>query len=313
LARGRSGCYSFDSTLNRQVGVDRIPMVVMVLTLMGAGATPLPAQKPPRPSPTLVGTPATTSRPATTATPAATAQPAGTATKAARPSPALAGAPASAQPTSPHGAGAVQPQAARSGTPAAPAPMYSAGLGIEPYTTDAEMDVYARRYARRLDSVIVTLVGVFRGTSGQPLAGAAAPTALSQRERDRWNRCRDLHWDLQSYASAARDLAEGFEEPPAAVRAAAALDSALTALDATSECDNVASMVASPERWTPWGPLYEMSARRFYTEWYAQVREVHVHNRALILALNGVAAPGERIPVPPALPRTPPYAGAGPR
>ena len=145
------------------------------------------------------------------------------------------------------------------------------------------------------------------------MAGAAAPTALSQRERDRWNRCRDLHWDLQSFASAARDVAEGTEEPPAAQRAAVALDSALAALQATAECDNVASMIAVPDRWTPWGRQYEASARLFYTEWYEQVREVHAHNRALILALNGGAEPDDRIPVPPALPRNPPYAGAGPR
>jgi hypothetical protein len=273
----------------------------------GVSAATLQAQKPPRQTPTLVGTPTTANRPATTA------QPAGTATKAARPSPTLVGTPAAGQPAARPGTEQVQPQAARSGAPAAAPATFTAGLGIEPYTTDQEIYAYARRFARQLDSALVTLVGVFRNIAGQPLAGAEAPTALSQRERDRWNRCRDLHWDLQSFVVAAHDLAEGFDEPPAAQRAAAALDAALTALEATSECDNVASMVTAPDRWTPWGQMYETSARRFYTEWYPQVWEIHAQNRALILALNGVAEPGERVPVPPAMPRTPPYAGVGVR
>ncbi len=289
----------------------RIPLAMTALALV-AGTTMLHAQKAPRPTPTLVGAPSTANRPATTA------QPAGAATKTARPSPTLVGTPPPGQAGAPATANAaptgalVQPQAARS-EPAVAGASYTAGLAIEPYTTDAEIYAYARRFTRLLDSAIVSMVAVFRNTSGQPLAGAEAPTALSQRERDRWSRCRDLHWDLQSFTLPVRDLAEGLDEPPAARRAAVALDSALTALEATVECDNVSSMIAAPERWTPWGQLYELSARRFYTEWYAQAREAHAHNRALILALNGVAEPGERMPVPPALPRNPPYAGAGVR
>lgn len=311
MAPDGSGCYLFDGNPFRQVGVERNTIALTALALAFVCVPALHAQKTQRPTPTLVGTPATANRPASTAAPAGS-QPAGAATKGARPTPTLVGTPGTAQPAAQPPTGLVQPQAARSGA-AAPAAAFTAGLGIEAYSTDVEMGAYARRFAGLLDSVIVTLVGVFRNTAGQPMAGAAAPTALSQRERDRWNRCRDLHWDLQSFAAAARDLAEGIEEPPAAQRAAVALDSALMALDATGECDNVASMIAAPDRWTPWGRQYETSARRFYTGWYAQVREVHVHNRALILALNGVAEAGERIPVPPALPRTPPYAGAGPR
>jgi hypothetical protein len=288
-------------------------MALTALALLAASTTAVQAQKAPRPTPTLVGTPSTATRPATTS------QPAGAATKTARPTPTLVGTPAPGQAAAPSTANAaptgalVQPQAARTEAPAAPVATFTAGLAVEPYTTDAEIYAYARRFTHLLDSAIVSMVAVFRNTSGQPLAGAEAPTALSQRERDRWNRCRNLHWDLQSFTLPVRDLAEGLDEPPSARRALVALDSALTALEATSECDNVAAMIADPERWTPWGQSYALSARRFYTEWYAQAREVHVHNRALILALNGVAEPGERMPVPPALPRNPPYAGAGVR
>jgi len=293
-------------------------MLVSVMTAIAVSATSLQAQKPHRPSPTLIGTPGAAA-PATTATPASTAQPAtGGPHKQLRPSPTLVTAPAAGQAGAPAGAAAGQPGAAvvpqaAHAAAATAAAAFSAGLSIEPYSeeSDEEPAAYGRRFALQLDSTIVTLVGVFRNTSGQPVAGAAAPTALSQRERDRWNRCRDLHWDLLSYVAAGHDLPGAFEETPAVARAAGALDSALTAVEATAECDNVASMIAAPDRWTPWGQQYQASARRFYGEWYAQVREVQERNRAFILALN--AAGGDRVPVPPAMPRTPPYAGAAVR
>jgi len=283
-------------------------MLVYVTAALAVGATSLEAQKPRRPSPTLVGTPGAAA-PATTTTPASTAAPAtGAPHKQLRPSPTLGAAPAAAG----QAGAAVVPQAAHA-APAAPASAFTAGLSIEPYSEegDEEAAAYARRFALQLDSVITSLVGVFRNTSGQPVAGAGAPTALSQRERDRWNRCRDLHWDLLSYVAAGHDLPAAFEDTPAVARAAGVLDSALTAVEATAECDNVASMVAAPDRWTPWGQQYQASARRFYGAWYAQVREVQERNRAFILALN--AAGGDRIPVPPAMPRTAPYAGAAVR
>jgi len=293
-------------------------MLMSVLAIVAVSATPLHGQKPLRPTPTLVGTPGAATQPST-AQPAA-GQPSttrqGTAAKPVRASPTLGTPPATAQPAvTPTGpTPLVQPQAAPSAAPAA-AGTFTAGLAMDPFSEEGggELPAYSRRFALQLDSAIALMVDVFRNTSGQPLSGATAPTALSQRERDRWNRCRDLHWDLQSYATAAHELPENFEETPALLRAAAALDSSLTALQATSECDNVASMITAPDRWTPWGQQYQASARRFYTGWYPQVREVQEHNRAFILALNGTLPAGERIAVPPAMPRNPPYAGAAVR
>jgi len=284
-------------------------MLVGAMATVAVSTTSLQAQKAPRPTPILVGTPGA-AQPARTATPPATSQPAPSATgKRLRPSPTLTATPAAGQ----AGATAVEPQATHTTSVAAAA--FTAGLAIEPYTeeSDEEPGVYARRFALQFDSAIATLVAVFRNTSGQPVAGAGAPTALSQRERDRWNRCRDLHWDLQSYVAAAHDLPGAFEEVPSVARAASALDSALTAMQATAECDNVASMITAPDRWAPWGRQYETSAHRFYAAWYAQVRDAQEHDREFILALNAAGTGGERIPVPPAMPRTAPYAGAGVR
>jgi hypothetical protein len=168
-----------------------------------------------------------------------------------------------------------------------------------------------RRFTTGLDSAVALLVSVFRNTSGQPMSGADAPTALSARERDRWTRCRDIHWDLTSYVTAMHDLVE--YENPTVARAAVALDSALTAMTATVECDNLASMIAAPGRWSPWAGNYTSSARTFYGGWYTQLREVADRNRAFVIALNGTLPAAERLPVPPAIGRTPPYAGAGPR
>lgn len=295
--------------------MNRFPIVFGATLVVVAGAVPLEAQKPLRPTPTLVGTPGAATQPA--ARSPTTAQPA--TTKPMRASPTLGTAPAAAAPTAaapaPAATPAVQPQSVGPAAPAAAAPgTTTAGLAIEPFDAEGgELAAYARRFTLMLDSAIVSMVAVFRNTSGQPLAGAAAPTALSQRERDRWNRCRDLHWDLQTYAASMHDLHENFEETPAVHRAAAALDSSLTALQATAECDNVASMIAAPDRWTPWGQQYATGARRFYTGWYPQVRDVQEKNRAFILALNGTREAGDRIPVPPGMPRNPPYAGASVR
>ena len=96
-------------------------------------------------------------------------------------------------------------------------------------------------------------------------------------------------------------------------RAGEALDSALTALQATSGCDDVSSMIAAPGRWTPWASQYQTTARTFYGAWYAQVRDVADKNRALVIALNATLPAADRMPVPPGIARTAPYAGAGPR
>lgn len=199
--------------------------------------------------------------------------------------------------------------------PAAATGAFSAGLSVAPYagTSDADLSAYVARFTQMLDSAVVSLVNVFRNTTGQPVSGAESPAALSQRERDRWTRCRDLHFDLQTYQAAFHSLLPRLPQTGNVPRTAAALDSALTAVQATAECDNVASMVEAPARWTPWSTQYESSAQHFYRDWYNEVREADDHDRAFVVAFNASRPGGTRIPVPPALPRTPPYVGAGPR
>jgi len=269
---------------------------ILLLALIAvAGTAQLFAQKPP--PPTVQPQP----RPQTAA-------PGGKASgKVFRPASA---APSSAPAVQP--AAEVTPQAAR---PIATASAYTSGLALAPYagtTSDAALD-YGARFGRLLDSAIVTLVDVFRNTSGQPMEGASNPTDLSQRERDRWARCRNVYWDLTTFASAVGTLRRVLPGNPALQQALAGLDSAFAASQATSECDNVASMIAAPDRWTPWRDQYQAAAQHFYRDFYTQVREVHERDRAFVNALNGVLPPGRaRIPVPPGLQRNPPYAGMAP-
>jgi hypothetical protein len=213
------------------------------------------------------------------------------------------------------GAAVVTPQAAVTQPPAAAAGAFTAGLAMSPFAagSDAARLEYVRTLAKNLDSAIVTLVGVFRNTSGQPMPGASAPSALSARERERWGRCRDLHFDLTTFASGVESILDGLSANPALQRAAAALDTALTELEATAECDNVSSMITAPERWDPWAEQYATTARRFYTDWYGQVRTAHERDRALVIALNAVLPRGRVLPVPSGLPRNAPYAGAAVR
>lgn len=291
------------------------PLAIMLGTLLAAvSAAPLAAQKPHRESPTLVTNPS-----APTTAPQARSTSDTAHGKSGRPSPTLMGQPAAdtTRRTSTPG-GAVSTQAARPTNPAVRGPSaaaFTAGLTMEPYASEGEeaMRRYVARFTQRLDSTVATLIAVFRGTTGQPLAGAESPAALSQRERDRWARCRDLHYDLQSYGSAMHDLAGDLPDDGAVQRAGEQLDSALTALQATSGCDDVSSMIMAPDRWTPWPQQYQSTAHTFYRDWYAQVRDVADRNRALVIALNGTLPAGSRLPVPPGVARTPPYAGAGPR
>lgn len=281
------------------------PILAIAIVCSAAAAHPAQAQKSNRPRPSGAPGPAGQAAPADTSS----------APKSRRPTPTLVRPGASAAATAPaaaprdttRGAAPVTPQAA----PAAGA-SFTAGLLMEPFDGDeAAMIPYLRRFTVGLDSAVALLVGVFRNTSGQPLSGAASPTSLSARERDRWTRCRDLHWDLTSYVTAMHDLVE--HENATVARAAVALDSALTALTATVECDNLASMIAAPGRWTPWEANYTTSARSFYGSWYVQLREVADRNRAFVVALNATVPAASRLPVPPAMARTPPYAGAAPR
>ena len=290
-----------------RVGPDGCPVTLVLPGATGARPAPAAAQR---------GA-AAAARTDSSAAPAA-------GQKGRRPSPVLVGRPGAppTQGATPQGAvarpGLVAPQAAPAAAPAAAlAPAAAtAGFSVEPPSGEEDADALlgrARDLAHLLDSAIVTLVGVFRNTAGQPVAGATAPNTLSQRERDRWSRCRDIHWDLLSYPPALEPLREGLEDNPAVTRALVALDSALHGQRATDECDNLTSMIAAPERWTPWQQQYEVAARHFYREWYGLVREVHEKNRLLVAALNGALPADRRLPVPAGLPRTPPYAGAGPR
>ncbi len=81
-------------------------------------------------------------------------------------------------------------------------------------------------------------------------------------------------------------------------------------LVATTECDNLGSMIDSPDRWAPWQSNYEASARAFYKDWYPQLRIVHEANRAFARALSPVLPAGRQIPPIGALPPTPPTIGA---
>ena len=218
----------------------------------------------------------------------------------------------------PQGGGAARPAAVTPQSAVRSGPVtgaFTAGVSMAPYagSSDADRDAYVARFTQMLDSTVAMLIDVFRNTSGQPVAGAENPSSLSSRERDRWTRCRDLHFDVQSFPAAFHDLVAHLPQAGNVPRAAAALDSALEAVQATVECDNVASMIEAPGRWTPWGSQYESSAQRFYRDWYTQVRDADDRNRAFAIAFNAGRPAGSRIPVPPALPRTPPYVGAAPR
>jgi hypothetical protein len=275
---------------------------LLLALVASAGAAPLAAQKPPPP----VAHPA--ARPDTTASvgsksagkvfrPASAAHPIAPATQPAAQPPAGTAAP-------------VTPQA----HPSTNAAAFTAGLAMPAYagaTSDAALD-YAARFGRLLDSAIVTLVDIFRNTSGQPMEGASNPTDLSQRERDRWMRCRNVYWDLTTFASAVGTLRRTLPANPALQQAVAGLDSTFAANQAVTECDNVASMIAAADRWTPWGDQYRTAAQHFYRDFYGQLREVHERDRALVNALNAALPPARRVPVPPGLQRNPPFAGAGP-
>ncbi len=277
--------------------------------VVSSAALPLAAQVPAAPRVKVPGaSPGKTIRPSPTLMPA-------------NPSPAARVAPQAVPPTNavPHAAvtpqAVVTPPAVPPSVPAAPAAAtgnFTAGLGLQPFAGggDADRLEYARTLARNLDSAAVSLLSLYRGTSGQPMAGATGPTTLSGRERDRWTRCRDLYWDFTALATGAQSIRDGLPATSPLYHAAAALDTALNDIEALVECDNVASMISAPDRWVPWTEQYTSAARHFYADWYAQMREAHEKDRAFVRELNAVLPAGRVIPVPPGLPRNPPYAGA---
>jgi hypothetical protein len=274
----------------------RVPLLVATVLCTAGAWTSAAAQKTP---------PASTQQ----ASPGAAA-PSGT--KVLRPSaPAPAVAPPAPQAESSAPA-TVTPQAARPASAAGGA--FTAGLAMPVYAPGGSGTAieYADHLTHRLDSTIVTLVGVFRNTAGQPVVGATSPATLSQRERERWSRCRDLYWDLTTYGPAVRSLEPALPPNPNLRLAVAQLDTALSRSTAVVECDNVASMIAAPDRWSPWGDQYETSARHFYRDFYTQIYQVHERDRALVFAVNAVLGTGRQLTMPAALPRTPPYAGATP-
>lgn len=233
-------------------------------------------------------------------------------TLAARPAPAPAAQPsAPAAPAAAQPAAVVTPQAVQAAPAAPPVAEFTAGLAVPPFSGDGDSAQYEylRHVARNLDSATVALVALFRNTSGQPMAGAADPNALSARERERWTRCRNLYWDFTSFTSGLHGVGEGLANATVA-RAVASLEAALAEVDALSECDNVASMLSAPERWDPWAQQYATAARQFYSGWYGQVLAAHDRDRELVQALNPVLPAGRALAIPPRMPRNPPYAGA---
>lgn len=277
--------------------MSRYRIVLATALAMSAVALPLAAQLPAAPRAKVPG-----------ASPGKTIRPSPTLASPTQARPGVTGAAVAPQ-------GAVTPQAVV--TPPVPIPsaatgIFTAGLGLQPFAGagDAPRLEYARTLARNIDSAAVSLVTLFRGTSGQPMAGATSPATLSGRERDRWTRCRDLYWDFTTLATGVQSIREGLPSTSPLYRAAAALDTVLNDIEALAECDNVASMISAPERWVPWADQYTGAARHFYTDWYTQMREVHEKDRAFVIALNAQLPAGRVIPVPSGLPRTPPYAGA---
>lgn len=184
----------------------------------------------------------------------------------------------------------------------------TAGFWMPGYSghSDADKLEYARALTLRLDSAVVALVEVFRNTSGAPLSGATGPSVLSAREKGRWNRCRLIQLDLGTISEAVGMIKDSLPGGPMLAHAAANLAESFEGLVATSECDNIGSMIEAPDRWSPWQTNYETSARNFYQDWYTQLRAVHEADRAFARALLPALPAGRRFPEPAGLPPTPP-------
>jgi hypothetical protein len=175
--------------------------------------------------------------------------------------------------------------------------------------TDAELLEYARSLTIRTDSAIGALVDVFRNTTGAPVVGATGPNILATREKGRWQRCRLIHFDIGTLGEGAAFLRDTVINATLN-RAAVTLADAFEGETATSECDNIVSMVEAPDRWAPWQQNYESSARTFYRDWYTQLKALHDANRGFARALNTALPAARQFPIFPALPPTPPTIGA---
>jgi hypothetical protein len=191
-------------------------------------------------------------------------------------------------------------------------PTMTAGFWMPLYTgtTDAAQLDYARSLVLKLDSAIVSLVEIFRNINGVPLPGASSPNLLSAREKSRWTRCRFHHLDLTTIGEAVEMMKDSMAGGPTVARGIATLAEAFTDMTAIQHCDELGSMIESPDRWAPWQQNYESSARDFYKDWYPQLRNVHEANRGFARSLLTALPAGRQFPVPAGLPRTAPTIGA---
>jgi hypothetical protein len=133
---------------------------------------------------------------------------------------------------------------------------------------------YLRDYALKLDSAAATLRGIFANVLGAPVGGATDPTKLVTREKLRWQRCRNIKNDLQSFDD---NIAPVEDSLPAMLRDRwSILGSQFDSLQSVLEnCEVIAFSIDSPERFTPWQTNYETSARAFYADWYGRLRAMH--------------------------------------
>jgi len=224
-----------------------------------------------------------------------------------------------AQPANP-GAQPAAPGRQPSGQPATPsrpevilaavgAPSVTGGFFMPPSgaRSDSGRIEYLRIYALRLDSAISALVEVFRGTAPPPLAQDLA--GVSSRVRDRWDRCRRFYFDLASFGDAMVIVKDSLPANALLARAATGLTDGFENTAGLQECDNIASALEEPARWSPWADSYATSMRNFFREWYPQLRAIHEANRSLGRVLNGMLPAERRLPSFGALPPTPPTVG----
>jgi len=171
---------------------------------------------------------------------------------------------------------------------------------------------YTRAFVLRLDSAVNGLVDKFRTASGQPVARASHPTKQVSREKQRWQYSPNVRPDQQTFSDNIPLLQENL---PGAIlqNAWSELSERFDSLQAVLEnCETIAYMIDSPERYAPWQQNYETWARAFYAAWYPRLKAVHDGDRNVARLLNAALPPERRImPLPPPLPPTAPTPGGG--
>jgi hypothetical protein len=144
-------------------------------------------------------------------------------------------------------------------------------------------------YALKLDSAALTLRNIFASASFQPVAGATDPNKLVSREKLRWRRCRNMKEDIQTFADNISLLQDSI--PRTMLEQWSTLGERFDSLLGVLEnCETIAFMIESPERYTPWQTNYETSARAFYAEWYGRLRLTHEALRS-VARLAGAQLP----------------------